>query len=90
MTLEPSPLTPGNRGAKIIIFSTPKLIQHMFQEHMEISEDEMVHILSQGVSDHIVIMGITDYDLEINPKMSLTGRELARKIMEPNGIRIVF
>lgn len=81
---------PGNRGSKIIIFSTPKLAQHMFQEHVKLSEDEMVNILSQGVSDNVVIMGITDYDLEVDSKISLSSRDLARKIMEPNGIRIVF
>ncbi len=79
-----------NRGSRIIIFSTPKLVQHMFQEHVEMSEDEMVNILSQGVSDNIVIMGITDFDLEVDTKISLSCRDLAHKIMEPNGIKIVF
>lgn len=81
---------PGNRGSKIIIFSTPKLTQHMFEEHVEMSENEMVDLLSQGASENIVVMGITDYDLEVNSKISLSGRDLARKIKEPNGIRIVF
>lgn len=79
-----------NRGSKIILFSTPKLVQHMVQEQMPMSEDEMVNTLSQGISDNIVIMGITDYDLEVNTKISLPVRELARQMMEPNGIRIVF
>ena len=82
--------SPENRGSKIILFSTPKLVQHMVQEQMPMSEDEMVNILSQGISDNIVIMGITDYDLEVNTKISLPVRELARQMMEPNGIRIVF
>ena len=77
-------------GAKVILFSTPKLVQHMFEEHAEISEEEMVNILSQGISDNIVIMGITAYDLEVNKKMSISCRALAKKIIEPNGVRIVF
>lgn len=81
---------PENRGSRIIIFSTPKLVQHMFQEHVNMSENVMAKIISQGVSDNIVIMGITDFDLEVNTKISLSSRELVRKIMEPNGIRIVF
>ena len=81
---------PKNRGSRIIIFSTPKLVQHIFQEHVEISEDEMVKILSQGISDNIVIMGITDFDLEVDMKISLSCRDLAHKIMELNGIKIVF
>ena len=78
------------RGSGIILFSTPKLIQHMYQEGVELSEDEIVNVLSQGISENVVIMGITDYDLRVNDKMPLSCRELAQKIMEPNGIKIVF
>lgn len=78
------------RGAKIILFSTPKLVQHMFQEHVEISEDEMINLISQGVSLNIVVMGTTAFDLKVDEKISMTGKELVQKIMEPNGINIVF
>ena len=30
-----------NRGAKIILFSTPKVVQHMFQEQIEISKNAL-------------------------------------------------
>lgn len=79
-----------NRGVKIALFSTPKLVQHMFKEQVEISEDEMVTILSQGASGKIVVIGITAYDFDVNRSISMTSRELAHKIMEPNGILIVF
>ena len=75
--------------SRIILFSTPKIIQHMYQEGIELSNDEIVNILSQGVSGNIVILGITDYDLEVN-EASLSCRDLAQTIMEPNGIKIVF
>lgn len=78
------------RGSRIIIFSTPRFIQHMYREGVELSEDEIVNILSQGISENIVIMGITEYDLTVNDKIPLSCRELAQKIMEPNGIEIVF
>ena len=81
---------PQKRGSKPILFSTPKLVQFMYQEQVELSENEIVNILSQGVSDNIVIMGITPFDFEVNNKISLSCRELAKKIMEPNGINIVF
>lgn len=81
---------PHNRGARIILFSTPKLVQHMFQEHVEISEGEMVNLISQGTSGNIAVMGTTAFDLKVDEKISMTGRELAQKIMEPNGINIVF
>lgn len=81
---------PQDRGARMILFSTPKLVQHMFQEHVEISEDEMIHLISQGTSGNIVVMGITAFDLKVDEKISMTCRELVQKIMEPNGINIVF
>lgn len=81
---------PRNRGAKIILFSTPKLVQHMFEEQVPMSEEEMIRLISQGASGKIAVMGITAYDLVVNEKISMTGRELVQKIMEPNGINIVF
>ncbi len=79
-----------NRGVRIMLFSTPKLVQYIFKEHAEISEDEIVSILSQGSSGKIVVMGTTAYDLEVDKSISMTTKELAHKIMEPNGINIVF
>ena len=35
-------------------------------------------------------MGITAFDLKVDEKISMTSRELVQKIMEPNGIKIVF
>lgn len=81
---------PQNRGAKIILFSTPKIVQHMYQEHVEITEDEMINLISQGASGNISVMGITTFDLKVDEKISMTSRELVQKIMEPNGIKIVF
>lgn len=81
---------PQNRGARIILFSIPKLVQHMFQEEVPISEDVMVNLISQGASGNIVVMGTTAFDLKVDEKISMTSNELVRKIMEPNGIHIVF
>ena len=78
------------RGSRIILFSTPRLIQHIYREGVELSKNEIVNILSQGISENIMIMGITEYDLIVNDKILLSCRELAQKIMEPNGIEIVF
>ena len=79
-----------NRGAKIILFSTPKVVQHMFQEQIEISENEMVNIISQVTSGNIVVMGTTAYDFDINVSISMPSEALVGKIMEPNGINIIF
>ena len=78
------------RGAKVMLFSTPKLVQYMYREHSDISENELTAMLSQGASGHVAVMGTTPYDLRVNEKISMTSEELAREIMEPNGIHIVF
>lgn len=78
------------QGAKIIIFSTSKMVQHMYQELMNLNADDIIEILSQGICGNIVVKGITAYDLEINDEISMTGEEMADKIIEPNGINIVF
>ena len=41
-------------------------------------------------SGSILELDFTDFDLEVDTKISLSCRDLARKIMEPNGIKIVF
>ena len=81
---------PQNRGAKIILFSTSKLVQHMFQEKIVMSEEEMENLISKGTSGKIVVMGTTAFDLSVDEKISMTGKELVQKIIEPNGINIVF
>lgn len=81
---------PQNRGSKIILFSTPKFVQHMFQEHVEMSEEAMINLISQGRTGNITVIGITAFDLKVDEKISMTSRELVQKIMEPNGIKIVF
>ncbi len=78
------------KGSQIILFSTPKLVQYMFQEHVEISEEEMIKLISRGASGNIAVMGITPFDLKVDEKITLSSRELVHKIMEPNGIQIVF
>ncbi|MDO4265508.1 MAG: hypothetical protein Q4C63_03470 [Eubacteriales bacterium] len=78
------------RGARTILLSTPKLVQHIFQEHNDISEETIFNILSQGVSGNVIVMGTTPYDLEVNKSISMPTRELVYKIMKPNEINIVF
>ncbi|MDD6268026.1 MAG: hypothetical protein PUA92_09135, partial [Clostridium sp.] len=76
--------------AKIMVFSTPKLVQYMYQEHIEMTEEEMINLISQGGTGNIVVMGTTAFDLKVDEKISMTSKELVQKIMEPNGINIIF
>lgn len=78
------------RGSQIILFSTPKLVQYMFQEKVDISGEEMEKLISQGASGNIAVMGITPFDLKVDEKITMSCSELVQKIMEPNGIQIVF
>lgn len=66
------------------------LVQHMFREQASISEDEMSRIISEGTSGNIVVMGSTTYDIEINREIAMSSTGLVHKIMEVNGINIVF
>lgn len=81
---------PHSKGSEIILFSTPKLVQYMFKEKTEMSEDEMVNLISQGVSENVAVMGLTAYDLEVDKDISMPCRDLVKRIIEPNGITIVF
>lgn len=77
-------------GAKIIIYSTPKLVQTLYQEGFDLLKDNIIAILSQGTSSNISVMGTTVFDLKINENISIKCEELAELIMKPNGIHIVF
>lgn len=81
---------PRIRAAGIILFSTPKLLQHMFQDGAEMTEEEMADILSQGISGNVTVMGITPYDFAVREKISMSVQEMVSCIREPNAIRIVF
>lgn len=60
------------------------------KEHVKLSEDDMVNLISQGASGNITVMGITTFDLVVDDNISMPCRDLVQKIMEPNGIKIVF
>ena len=76
-------------GSKIIIFSTPKLVQHMYMDHIEISEIQMENLLTQGTCGNIVFWGISPFDLDVS-RMSMSAIDLVHKILTPNEIKIVF
>ena len=79
-----------NPAARIILYSTPKLVQHMYHEHDNLTWDNLVNLLSAGISGNITVMGFTPFDIAVQEKISMSPRDLARKITEPNGISIVF
>ena len=76
------------QGKKIIIFSTPKLVQILYAEEYITDRDMLVEILKFGGSGNIKVLGTRIYDLKSN-EISLSCEEMADQIMS-KGIHITF
>lgn len=77
------------KGKKIIIYSTPKLVQHMYAERILTQVQDIEMMLSAGVAgDKLAILGTDVYDIN-NRVISIECSELAKKIAAPNGVHIV-
>lgn len=77
-------------GSRIVIYSTPKLVQTMYKLGIKMDEKNIVSILSATSSEQLKIIGTTEYDLDVVDCISVDVRELAKWIMEPNKINILF
>ncbi|MBO5069337.1 MAG: hypothetical protein J6C37_03120 [Roseburia sp.] len=78
------------RGKKIIIYSTPKLVQHMYVEKILTEKQQIEEMLRGGNnSGNIIVWGTELYDIK-NREISISCSELAEKIATPNGIHIVY
>lgn len=77
------------RGSKICIFSTPKLVQVMNREQILTDENDIAAILRNSAPGNVVVYGTRLTDINVD-KISLTCEDLAKIIMEPNGINIIF
>ena len=79
----------GHRGKRIIVFSTPKLVQTMYREKMIETAEQMKDILGAGREGNIKILGTGIYDL-YSREYSFSCEELAALMMTPDGINITF
>ena len=77
------------RGKRIIIFSTPKLVQIMYRESILKNKEHMERILCTGTEGNIVILGTLIFDIR-SKEISISSTELADLIIQPNGINIIF
>lgn len=77
------------RGKKIVVYSTPKLVQALHREHILEDRGHVKAILSTGTDGNIVVLGTMIYDLR-SKEISISSEELADLIMQPNGINIIF
>ena len=78
-----------HRGKKIIIFSTPKLVQVLHRENILVNREDIKTILSTGRDGNIVVLGTLIFDIR-SKDISISSDELADLIMQPNGINIMF
>ena len=69
------------RGKRIILFSTPKLVQTLYNEGIATRTEELLPILRTGNNGTIKILGTEIYDLE-NREITLDCAEAARKIVD--------
>lgn len=76
------------QGRKIIIFSTPKLVQILYAEEYVTDRDMLTEILKFGGNGNIKVLGTRIYDLKSN-EISLSCEEMADQIMS-KGIHITF
>ena len=77
------------RGKKIIIFSTPKLVQVLYNEHILNDREHIKKILSAGHQGDITVLGTRIYDLK-SDVITMSSDTLTDLIMTPNGINITF
>ncbi len=77
------------KGKKIVIFSTPKLVQVLYREKIIEDREHVKAILSTGTDGNIVVLGTLIYDIR-SKDISISSDELTDLIMQPNGINIIF
>lgn len=78
-----------HRGRKIVIFSTPKLLQVMQRDGAVEERECLEELLRTGTHGKITVLGTRLSDLR-NREISLTWEELAELMIQPNEINIVF
>lgn len=76
------------QGKKIIIFSTPKLVQELYTKHILKEEAGLERILATGINGKIKVLGTQIYDLK-SREITLSCQEMARLITEQK-IHITF
>lgn len=77
------------RGKRIVIFSTPRLVQVMYHEGILTDKESVKMILSTGSHEKIKVLGTRLYDLW-SREMTIDCGELTDLIVQPNGINITF
>ena len=77
------------RNSRILFFSTPKLIQHMYKSGVIKDKSQLELALKSGNSGNISIRGITPYDFDSFSNISGSARDIAQMIVDDT-INIIF
>ena len=78
------------KGSKVIIYSTPKIIQSMIHSGMNLSRQDLESLLPGDSIDYIRIIATTEYDFDEAHFISLPKHELVEKMLIPGSINILF
>lgn len=78
------------RGAKIIIYSTPKLIQSLINHGVTMDRDSVEMFLGYSGDSNIKIIATTEYDLKVEECISVSKQDLAEMLLIPGRINILF
>ena len=69
------------RGKRIIIYSTPKLVQQLFLNGYFSEKQEVIRMLKCGISGNLKVLGTQLYDLK-SRELSLTVEDAARQLIQ--------
>lgn len=76
------------RGKKIIIFSTPKLVQILYEKEYVKDRDILINVLKFAGNGNVKVLGTQIYDLK-SKEISLSCEEMTDQIIS-KGIHITF
>ncbi len=79
-----------HKGAKIIIYSTPKMIQSMLYDGIAMGKKDLESFFRIENASNISIIGTTEYDFCVEGSMSLSKTELIDMILVSGRINILF
>lgn len=80
---------PNHKGARVLLFSTPKIAQYIYQEGMKLTENDIIELFANHPG-YISVLGTMPYDLDANEYKFKSAKEFAQMILEPNRINIIF
>lgn len=76
-------------GKRIVIYSTPRLVQILYRAGFLREEKEVREMLQMGISGNITVFGVSMFDIR-SRDIKMSSDELTTLIMRPDGIDVIF